>query len=89
MSIKSHHIQLRLSTAQKEKLEALTRKYQMSHAQIIRAGLFFGLPAFETMMDLQKELAGRFLKMLKKDSRSRDTRIEQQIQNHSDFNNQT
>jgi hypothetical protein len=71
MPANSRHLQLRLSSEMRKEIESASQKLLMTSADVIRGALFFGLPIFTQMAELQKELGERFIKKLKKDSRTR------------------
>jgi hypothetical protein len=71
MPANRRHLQLRLSNEMRKEIESASQRLMMTSADVIRGALFFGLPIFTQMAELQKELGERFIKKLKKDSRVR------------------
>ncbi len=63
------HLQLRLTPGMRGELEELSVRYKRSVSDIVRGALFFGLPVFQTMTDLQGDLIKLMVANLKKESR--------------------
>lgn len=66
-----HHIQLRLNNKVKNELKDIAAEIGISEADVVRGALYFGLPIFATMNDMQGKLIKRFVSMLKKEARKR------------------
>ena len=67
----SHHLQLRLDKKTKEELRGIAIQHGITEADVVRGALYFGLPIFATMNDMQGTLIKRFIAVLKKDSRKK------------------
>ena len=65
-----HHIQIRLNGECREKIDRLAQKHNRSSADIVRTSLTIGLRVTEKLLDIQAELVGEFMRLLKKDSRA-------------------
>ncbi len=63
------HVQIRLTREMKQDLENLSKRYEMTISDAIRTIIYFGLPVFTSLMDVQMELARRIAANLKKDAR--------------------
>ena len=63
------HIQIRLTNEMKQDLEKLSKRYEMTISDAIRTIIYFGLPVFSSLMDVQVELAKRIAINLKRDAR--------------------
>ena len=65
------HLQLRLDSKTRNELEKLSRRFEISVADVVRGILFFGIPVFETITDLSRDLIGRLVENLKRESRKK------------------
>ncbi len=70
MSEDKRHLQLRLDPEIKSELNRLSKKHKISLADIVRGALFFGLPVFDTLSELQNDLVNKLIKNLKKEARA-------------------
>jgi hypothetical protein len=64
-----HHLQLRLDKKMKAELRELAAQAGISESDVVRGALYFGLPIFSTMKDMQGTLIRRFVAVLKRESR--------------------
>ena len=70
MNDDKRHLQLRLDPATRSELEKISKRFEISVADIVRGILFFGIPVFETITDLSRELIGRLVENLKREARN-------------------
>jgi antitoxin component of RelBE/YafQ-DinJ toxin-antitoxin module len=70
MTENNRYLQLRISSEMHKEIESAAQKFGITSAQIIRSALFFGLPVFDSMMELQTKTANKIIELLRKDSRS-------------------
>lgn len=64
-----HHLQLRLDKKTKAELREMAAQIGITESDVVRGALYFGLPIFATMNDMQGTLIRRFVAILKKESR--------------------
>ena len=70
MNDDKRHLQLRLDPATRSELEKISKRFEISVADVVRGILFFGIPVFETITDLSRELIGRLVENLKREARN-------------------
>ena len=67
----NRHLQLRLSREMRKEIGELSLSLGMTASDVIRGALFFGLPIFAQMAEIQKETGKRLIRKLKMESRLR------------------
>jgi hypothetical protein len=70
-----HHLQLRLDRKMKSELREMAAQIGITESDVVRGALYFGLPIFATMNDMQGTLIRRFVAILKKESRKTPKRL--------------
>jgi hypothetical protein len=73
MASNKHHLQLRLSPMMRNELSQISSKLHLRASDVVRGALFFGMPIFAAMTDLQSDLNRRLIKSLKAASRKKRT----------------
>ena len=73
MTVDKQHLQLRLSPKMRNELNQISSKLNLRACDVVRGALFYGMPIFTAMTDLQSELNRRLMKSLKTDSRKKRT----------------
>jgi hypothetical protein len=66
------HLQLRLDPELRGELETLSRKFDISTADVIRGILFFGIPVFDAITELSYELVKKLVENLKREARNKN-----------------
>lgn len=64
-----HHLQIRVSSETRDRINRLIRKHNRPNADIVRTSLELGLKLLEKLLDAQQEMVEDYIKLLKKDSR--------------------
>jgi len=71
------HLQLRLSPETYAELNRLAAKLGLKSSEVIRGVIYFGLPIFEAMTELQGNVINRLAKSLKQKARKNDKKTTQ------------
>lgn len=71
MPRRGQHMQLRLSEQTCKELKEISSQVGISASDVVRGALYFGLPVFTSMNDVQGKLIKRLIAVLKKDARKR------------------
>jgi hypothetical protein len=71
MQTGNRHLQLRLPRELRDEIRGLSKRHALSASDIVRGALFYGLPVFSAMADLQIRLSKKLTNSLKKEARKR------------------
>ena len=64
-----HHLQIRVSSETRDRINRLIEKHHKPNADIVRTSLELGLKLLEKLLDAQTEMVDDYIKLLKKDAR--------------------
>ena len=66
-----NHLQLRLTGELRAEIGEIAGRLEVRSSDVIRGALYFGLPVFAAMSDIQEEMIRRLVETLKEGSRGK------------------